>query len=523
MAASHKLSQRVFPSKFSPTTSGVLTISGFGVRVRVHSGHLEIEDGVGPERRKLRLARVGHRLKRLVLIGSDGFVTLEALRWLADQHVAFTMLHRDGKVLFVTGPVRSSDARLRRAQALAGKSEIGVEIARELIERKLAGQEQVARGKLLSDTSADTISRCRAELSNATTLDRIRLIESRAAAVYWSVWSNLPISFPRKDEPRVPDHWRVFGARFSPLTGSPRVAVNPANAILNYLYGLLYSESRLAAAALGLDPGLGILHFDIAARDSLACDLMEVVRPQVDAFVLDWITRDPLKREWFVERADGNCRLTASLVAHLSDTAPIWGRAVAPVAEWLAQVLWKLTCKNSAGNQIFPTRLTQSRKRSAQGGSTQPARTRQQIRESICFECGSKVQRGETRCGTCRIEAATKSMVDVARIGRLTAHGDKAQAKRSSTQLQHGDARRAWEPSSQPAWLTEEFYSAKMQPLLAQMQGTTIARAIGVTFVYGSRIRQGRRPHPRHWLPLSKLVGLHSHYQPHSPETSEES
>lgn len=59
----------------------------------------------------------------------------------------------------------------------------------------------------------------------------------------------------------------------------------------------LESESRLAAAALGLDPGIGVLHVDTPARDSLACNLMEVVRPQVDAFLLDWITREPLKRE----------------------------------------------------------------------------------------------------------------------------------------------------------------------------------------------------------------------------------
>jgi hypothetical protein len=43
--------------------------------------------------------------------------------------------------------------------------------------------------------------------------------------------------------------------------------------MLNYLYAVLESESRLAAAALGLDPGLGVLHVDTPARDSLACDL----------------------------------------------------------------------------------------------------------------------------------------------------------------------------------------------------------------------------------------------------------
>ena len=49
---------------------------GFGVSVRVQSGHFEIEDGFGPERRKIRLPRVGHGLKRLVCISEDGFATL---------------------------------------------------------------------------------------------------------------------------------------------------------------------------------------------------------------------------------------------------------------------------------------------------------------------------------------------------------------------------------------------------------------------------------------------------------------
>src|SRR5579863_6410291 len=103
----------------------------------------------------------------------------------------------------------------------------------------------------------------------------IRLIESQAARAYWSSWSTLPINFPKNDLPRVPEHWRTFGTRVSPLTGSPRHAANPPNAILNYLYCMLESESRLAAAALGLDPGLGVLHVDTPARDSLACDIME--------------------------------------------------------------------------------------------------------------------------------------------------------------------------------------------------------------------------------------------------------
>ena len=79
--------------------------------------------------------------------------------------------------------------------------------------------------------------------------------------------------------------------------------------MLNYLYAVLESEARLAVAALGLDPGLGVLHVDSGNRDSLALDVLEPVRAQVDSYLLEWITRLPLRREWFFEQRDGNCRL----------------------------------------------------------------------------------------------------------------------------------------------------------------------------------------------------------------------
>ena len=82
MAGIYTLSHENVSRKSPINKSGVLTIHGFGVRVCVQSGHLEIEHGVGMERHKIRLARVGHRLRRLVCVSEDGFVTLSAMKWL---------------------------------------------------------------------------------------------------------------------------------------------------------------------------------------------------------------------------------------------------------------------------------------------------------------------------------------------------------------------------------------------------------------------------------------------------------
>ena len=173
-------------------------------------------------------------------------VSLAAPCWLADQDATFSMLECNGKVLAVTGPVRPSDAKLRRAQALAYSSGVALRIARELISQKLTAQERVARHKLLYSTTADAIARFKADLPAADSIASIRLIEAQGASNYWSAWRTLPINFPKKDVHRVPEHWRGFGARISPVSGSARLAANPPNAILNYLYALLESEARRA-------------------------------------------------------------------------------------------------------------------------------------------------------------------------------------------------------------------------------------------------------------------------------------
>ncbi|HEV2616376.1 MAG TPA: CRISPR-associated endonuclease Cas1 [Candidatus Acidoferrales bacterium] len=110
--------------------------------------------------------------------------------------------------------------------------------------------------------------------------------------------------------PRTFREYRSIGehseAENRPLPRHRTLVVNPPNAMLNYLYALPESEARLAAAALELDPRLGVMHFDSPSRDSLASDLMEPIRPRVDAYVLDWLLRSPLRREWFFEQRDGN-------------------------------------------------------------------------------------------------------------------------------------------------------------------------------------------------------------------------
>jgi hypothetical protein len=146
-------------------------------------------------RRQGRFPRVRHGLKRLVVIGSSGMVTFEALRWLSSQDAAFLLLDRDGSVLAVSGPDGPSDARLRRAQSLAHESDVAVRISRELISQKLQGQERLVRKTLRDSATADRIASVRSQLDDATTVQSVRQIEALAAQAYWSAWYEVPVKF----------------------------------------------------------------------------------------------------------------------------------------------------------------------------------------------------------------------------------------------------------------------------------------------------------------------------------------
>jgi CRISPR-associated endonuclease Cas1 len=483
---------------------GVLTLFGYGIAVRVERGHLVLEDGIG-KRQKIRFSRVGHGLRRLVVIGSDGIISLSALRWLADQDAAFVMLERDGSVLAATGPVRSSDVRLRRAQALAHHNGVAVEIARNLISQKMQAQERVARVVLKNPLTADTIAHFKDRISATGTIEAVRFLESQAARSYWGAWRKLPVNFPKRDFHRVPEHWRTFGTRFSPLTGSPRLAANPPNAILNYLYAVLESEARLAVSALGLDPGLGVLHADTSARDSLACDVMEPIRPLIDAYLAAWIGREILKREWFFEQPDGNCRLMGSFAVRLSETAPTWANAVAPIAESVALTLWSAS-SNSRSRKLPATHLTQLHRCEVKGVlpkmSAPPARP-----QSFCRNCGATIGQGRSYCATCSNTLNSAGLIKAAELGRIASHTDEAEKRRAETQRKHAVAKASWQASQLPTWLTREFYVREIQPKLKEITLSTLASKLGISIMYAVQIRSRRRiPHSRHWQTLAQIV-----------------
>lgn len=512
------------PEFIPPTDSivprkGTVVLRGYGLRIAVERGHLAVSDGVGPDRRSERLARAMCGLTRLVVLGHAGTVSLEALRWLHDVGAAFVQLGADGEVIAATGPTGLDDARLRRAQALAWGSDAGISLARSLLRDKLLGQRALLDRLPGGEGAVPAIDRCLEQIDSAHTVGQLRQLEAQAAAAYWGAWSTVPVRFATRDAGRVPVQWISFGTRTSPLTGSPRTASNPANALLNYTYALLEAETRLACLAVGLDPGMGVLHADQKSRDSFALDLMEPVRPRVDALVLDLLERRSFAAAELFETRQGNCRLMPALTVPLAEMLPQLRRWVAPVVERTAAALMRSATTGGAAVPTMPTLLTESNRSAGRDAvRTRPAspeRPAELALPNACRTCGVVLEDGGRRhCDAClpevksRIgeEIRTPALAALERLragGRDPGHGGQAAVKRAATLAARQAANRAWDALPHPE-LDGVDFARDIWPWLQGLPVRQLANATGLSVIYCSHIRSGAKvPHPRHWIPLS--------------------
>lgn len=117
---------------------------------------------------------------------------------------------------------------------------------------------------------------------------------------------------------------------------------DPVNALLSLSFTLLYHESIRQCLIHGLDPWLGVYHQVAAGRLSLACDLMEPLRPLIEVWVVGLFIDNELDRRHFSRREEG-CQLGKTgrelYYALWHSQLPAWSRRLARYASLLARHL----------------------------------------------------------------------------------------------------------------------------------------------------------------------------------------
>ena len=302
----------------APLEGGLLFISEPQTALQIRKGGLCVRYQDGVER---TFPRGRHRVRSIILASPGANVTIEAMRFAIDEGITIFVMHRAGEALAVLTDAPTVDAtahalELRRAQFAAAPKQ-RLEVARAILAMKIE-----ACGLLESETQNALQS-----VTRACDHNELLIAEAQTARVYWKRY----VGFRPRLTDRCPAAWSVFRGRLEKRGKQlvPRWARSPCNAALNYGYAVTLGNCTRALVGLGLDPSFGFLHHaDAPGRLSLSYDVIELLRPRVDACVFRFLKSRPFDRKEFVE--------TGSQVLLAPKTArevALWVLADVPVCE----------------------------------------------------------------------------------------------------------------------------------------------------------------------------------------------
>jgi len=217
----------------------------------------------------------------IIVEGSSGMITFDAMRWLMHHNTPLFMLDYDGSLIAATMPPQPIRGDLHRAQVETHLDQTKrLAIARALIRAKLDRSGEVLDWVQETYDVERDVRRFKKEAANlgiARTVDDVRTVEGRSAEFYWLAFQE---TVPSKLE---------FKGRSNKARNRHYNANDPVNALLNYGYAFLQSSVRRAVNATGLDASVGFIHEDKPSTTPLVYDLQEPFRWLVDFTVLNMI------------------------------------------------------------------------------------------------------------------------------------------------------------------------------------------------------------------------------------------
>ncbi len=271
-----------------------LYVDEYGSFISKHQGRLR----VNKDKERLQELPIMH-LQQVLVSGGGVGISSDAIRACSEEGVPIHFVSSTGTPyasLYSAG--LTGTVLTRRAQLRAYDTPLGVSLARSFTLGKLQNQANLLRYAAKYRKEADpevyaaltavatevVDSLHAANTTPGTTVEALREglmgVEGRYAARYWGVLAGLvpaDLAWPGRET---------------------RGASDPFNQVLNYGYGVLYTQVEHAIVLAGLDPYAGLLHADRPGKPSLVLDLIEEFRQAVvDRTLLGQVTRG-----WVIER-----------------------------------------------------------------------------------------------------------------------------------------------------------------------------------------------------------------------------
>jgi len=286
-----------------------------------------------------------------ILISTSATISTDAIEFAVANNIDIVFLDEYGNPYGRVWHAKlGSTALIRRRQLEAAFSPLGLSLVKGWVREKI--QHQIEFLKDLKKNRPATRDEMDRHLEALADLQKklegleghieqnrgsVMGIEGMASAHYFEALSSA-----------LPERWRFTGRSRDP-------AKDAFNCLLNYGYGILYSQVEKGCIIAGLDPYVGFLHTDNYNKKSFVFDLIEIYRIYIDRTVMGLFAKKQVREDLF-DAVPGGLRLNqegkAVLIAAVNEmldrNVPYHGRNVK-----IKNVI-PMECHRIANNLIKP-------------------------------------------------------------------------------------------------------------------------------------------------------------------------
>jgi len=233
-----------------------------------------------------------------IMIATAAAISTDAILLAVENNIDIVFLKYNGEPYGrVWHSKLGSISTIRRKQLMLQDNKYGLELVKEWISQKLQNQKDFLKNLLMNRRDEkrqgiirDAIEKIhelqeKVKKLSASDIDEARYslqgFEGSAGRIYFQTLGQL-----------MPEKY-MFESR------SRNPAKDAFNCMLNYSYGVLYSQVEKACIIAGLDPYIGIMHTDNYNRQALVYDIVELYRGYMDEIVFKLFTGKKIKDEYF--------------------------------------------------------------------------------------------------------------------------------------------------------------------------------------------------------------------------------
>ncbi len=302
-----------------------LILSGFGLFVSKKAERLLVRKG-----KDLLYEFPFYRLSEVTLASRGISISTDLIMELCERGIQINFLHGTGRPYAkITAPSLSATIQARREQFRALEDRRGIEFSRAILAGKLNNQRNLLLyfSKYLKQSgndryesvvrSAEMLRALRQQVLNVKGDDigQVRTvimgIEGTGSRVYWEGVQ------------------KIIEERTNFMGRVRRGATDEVNSMLNYGYGILYTQVWGAVVTAGLEPFAGFLHVDRPGKPSLVLDLVEEFRqPVVDRTVIAHVNRgEAIRMEGGLLSAETRKVLSQKILERLESKERYQGKA----------------------------------------------------------------------------------------------------------------------------------------------------------------------------------------------------